>query len=139
VYTFANYNGEPRDIPNIYLIRQDNRTNVNVEACNDSTSKYQSIWVIKKKLNWRLLCMDLIFTSNYQRKWHIWGFGKGIHFPSVSIIFQLDYGTIPILWQFFFFIWLLQQYFSYIVPISYICGGNRSTWRKPPIFIFIIK
>jgi len=25
-----------------------------------------------------------------------------------------------------------QQYFSYIVAVSFICGGNRSTWRKPP-------
>ena len=25
-----------------------------------------------------------------------------------------------------------QQYFSYIVAISFIGGGNRSTWRKPP-------
>jgi hypothetical protein len=25
-----------------------------------------------------------------------------------------------------------QQYFSYIVAISFIGGGNESTWRKPP-------
>jgi len=25
-----------------------------------------------------------------------------------------------------------QQYFSYIVAVSFIGGGNRSTWRKPP-------
>jgi hypothetical protein len=25
-----------------------------------------------------------------------------------------------------------QQYFSYIVAVSFIVGGNRSTWRKPP-------
>ena len=25
-----------------------------------------------------------------------------------------------------------QQYFSYIVAISFISGGNRSTRRKPP-------
>ena len=25
-----------------------------------------------------------------------------------------------------------QQYFSYIVPFSFIGGGNRSTWRKQP-------
>ena len=27
----------------------------------------------------------------------------------------------------------LQQNFSYIVPVSFIGGGNRSTRRKPPI------
>jgi hypothetical protein len=26
----------------------------------------------------------------------------------------------------------LQQYFSYIVAVSFIGGGNRSTRRKPP-------
>jgi len=26
-----------------------------------------------------------------------------------------------------------QQYFSYIVAVSFIGGGNRSTQRKPPI------
>ena len=26
----------------------------------------------------------------------------------------------------------LQQYFSYIVVVSFIGGGNRSTRRKPP-------
>ena len=25
-----------------------------------------------------------------------------------------------------------QRYFSYIVEASFICGGNRSMWRKPP-------
>jgi len=25
-----------------------------------------------------------------------------------------------------------QQYFSYIVAVSFICGGNQSTLRKPP-------
>ena len=25
-----------------------------------------------------------------------------------------------------------QQYFSYIVAASFICGGNRRTWIKPP-------
>jgi len=25
-----------------------------------------------------------------------------------------------------------QQYFSYIVTVSFISGGNRSTRRKPP-------
>jgi hypothetical protein len=25
-----------------------------------------------------------------------------------------------------------QQYFSYIVEVSFIGGGNRSIWRKPP-------
>ena len=25
-----------------------------------------------------------------------------------------------------------QQYFSYIVVVCFIGGGNRSTWRKPP-------
>jgi len=25
-----------------------------------------------------------------------------------------------------------KQYFSYIVAISFIDKGNRSTWRKPP-------
>ena len=25
-----------------------------------------------------------------------------------------------------------QQYFCYIVAVSVIGGGNRSTWRKPP-------
>ena len=29
---------------------------------------------------------------------------------------------------------LTQQYFSYIVAVSCIGEGNRSTWRKPPIF-----
>ena len=24
-----------------------------------------------------------------------------------------------------------KQYFSYIVAVSFIAGGNRSTWRKP--------
>jgi len=24
-----------------------------------------------------------------------------------------------------------QQYFLYIVAVSFIDGGNRSTWRKP--------
>ena len=24
-----------------------------------------------------------------------------------------------------------QQYFSYIVPVSFIGGGNQGTWRKP--------
>ena len=44
-------------------------------------------------------------------------------------------------------IWCLthfQQYFSYIVAISFIGGGNGSTWRKPSICCksrtnFIIK
>jgi hypothetical protein len=27
----------------------------------------------------------------------------------------------------------LQQYFSYIVEVSFIGGGNRRTRRKPPI------
>ena len=27
-----------------------------------------------------------------------------------------------------------QQYFSYIVAVSFSGGGNRSTWRKPPTF-----
>jgi hypothetical protein len=27
---------------------------------------------------------------------------------------------------------IFQQYFSYIVVVSFIGGGNRSTWRKPP-------
>jgi len=27
---------------------------------------------------------------------------------------------------------VFQQYFSYIVVISFIGGGNRSTQRKPP-------
>ena len=26
-----------------------------------------------------------------------------------------------------------QKYFSYIVEVSFISGGNQSTWRKPPI------
>jgi len=26
----------------------------------------------------------------------------------------------------------LQQYFNYIVAVSFICGGNRNTQRKPP-------
>jgi hypothetical protein len=26
---------------------------------------------------------------------------------------------------------MFQQYFSYIVAVSFIGGGNRSTWRKP--------
>jgi len=25
-----------------------------------------------------------------------------------------------------------QQYFNYIVAVSFIGWGNRSTWRKPP-------
>jgi hypothetical protein len=25
-----------------------------------------------------------------------------------------------------------QQYFSYIVAVSFTGGGNRSIWRKPP-------
>jgi hypothetical protein len=25
----------------------------------------------------------------------------------------------------------IQQYFSYIVAVSFIGGGNRSTWMKP--------
>jgi len=25
-----------------------------------------------------------------------------------------------------------QQYFSYIVAVSFIGGGNWRTWRKPP-------
>jgi len=25
-----------------------------------------------------------------------------------------------------------KQYFSYIVTVSFIGGGNQSTWRKPP-------
>ena len=25
-----------------------------------------------------------------------------------------------------------QQYFSFIIAVSFISGGNRSTWRKPP-------
>ena len=25
-----------------------------------------------------------------------------------------------------------QQYFSYIVAVSFIDGGNQSTWGKPP-------
>jgi len=29
----------------------------------------------------------------------------------------------------------LQQYFSYIVAISFIDGGNRITRRKPPTFL----
>ena len=28
----------------------------------------------------------------------------------------------------------LEQYFSYIVPVSFIGGGNRSTQKKPPTF-----
>jgi len=27
---------------------------------------------------------------------------------------------------------IFQQYFSYIVAVSFIGGGNRSTRRKPP-------
>ena len=27
---------------------------------------------------------------------------------------------------------LFQQYFSYIVAVRFVGGGNRSTWRKPP-------
>jgi hypothetical protein len=27
-----------------------------------------------------------------------------------------------------------QQYFSYIVAVSFIGGGNRSTRRKPPTY-----
>jgi hypothetical protein len=30
------------------------------------------------------------------------------------------------------FVVYFQQYFSYIMAVSFICGGNRSTWRKPP-------
>ena len=31
-------------------------------------------------------------------------------------------------------IWIhFQQYFSYIVTVSFIDGGNQSTWRKPQI------
>ena len=26
----------------------------------------------------------------------------------------------------------LRQYFSYIVAVSFIGGGNQNTWRKPP-------
>jgi hypothetical protein len=26
---------------------------------------------------------------------------------------------------------LVQQYFSYIVAVSFISGGNQSAWRKP--------
>ena len=33
-------------------------------------------------------------------------------------------------WRIFFLTW--RQYFSYIVVVSFIGGGNRSTWRKPP-------
>ena len=27
-----------------------------------------------------------------------------------------------------------QQYFTYIMVVSFIGGGNRSTWRKLPIY-----
>ena len=27
-----------------------------------------------------------------------------------------------------------QQYFSYILPVSFTGGGNRNTWRKPPTY-----
>ena len=30
----------------------------------------------------------------------------------------------------------LSTYFSYIVVVSFIGGGNRSTWRQPPIYIY---
>jgi hypothetical protein len=30
----------------------------------------------------------------------------------------------------------LQPYYSYIVAVSFIDGGNRSTRRKPPIDLF---
>ena len=26
----------------------------------------------------------------------------------------------------------ILQYFSYIMAVSFICVGNRSTWRRPP-------
>jgi hypothetical protein len=29
---------------------------------------------------------------------------------------------------------LVQQYFSFIVEVSFIGGGNQNTWRKPPTF-----
>jgi len=29
-----------------------------------------------------------------------------------------------------------QQYFSYIVAVSFICGGNWSTQRKPPTCLY---
>jgi len=28
----------------------------------------------------------------------------------------------------------MQQYFSYIVAVSFIGGGNQSTQRKPPTY-----
>ena len=44
---------------------------------------------------------------------------------SLSLIFRLVWFG---LWCLTYF----QQYFSYIVVVSFIGGGNRSTWRKPP-------
>ena len=29
-------------------------------------------------------------------------------------------------------LWCLMPYFSYILAVSFIGGGNQSTWRKPP-------
>jgi hypothetical protein len=36
------------------------------------------------------------------------------------------------LWSGYGVVCRFQQYFSYTVAVSFIGGGNRSTWRKPP-------
>ena len=51
------------------------------------------------------------FVSN--RFWRLFGFKVGL---------GLAYGVLR----------HFQQYFSYIVAVSFIGGGNRCTWRKPP-------
>ena len=48
--------------------------------------------------------------------------GPCIAIPAHNILLEYSYGVET----------HFQQYYSFIVEVSFIGGGNRSAWRKPP-------